>query len=83
VRHEAQAREVNSRIAPNVDVMIGKVVEAYPNFQVVATTLRTVKTAGINDWGAICWYDGEFHEAEHRPDLDILDRVGGGARVVR
>ena len=58
--------------------MIGQAVKAYPNFQVVATTLRGVKSATINDWGAICWCDGKFHEATHRPNLEILDRVGGG-----
>ncbi|MCC8108620.1 MAG: sugar kinase [Planctomycetes bacterium] len=58
--------------------MIGRAVEMYPNFQAVATTLRTVKTATFNDWGAICWHDGKFHEATMRKDLEILDRVGGG-----
>jgi 2-dehydro-3-deoxygluconokinase len=58
--------------------MIHQAVQAYPNFKVVATTLRTVKSATINDWGAICWHDGVFHEAIHRPGLEILDRVGGG-----
>ena len=58
--------------------MIGKAVEAFPNFKVAATTLRTVKTATINSWGAICWAGGEFYEATHREDLEILDRVGGG-----
>ncbi|HOX55769.1 MAG TPA: sugar kinase [Candidatus Paceibacterota bacterium] len=58
--------------------MIGDVVKAYPNLRVVATTLRAVKTATRNDWGAICWAGGEFHEAPNRQDLEILDRVGGG-----
>ena len=58
--------------------MIEKVVAAYPNFKAVATTLRGVKTATVNDWGAICWVDGKFYEATHRPNLEILDRVGGG-----
>ncbi len=58
--------------------MIEKVVVAYPNFKAVATTLRGVKTATVNDWGAICWVDGKFYEATHRPNLEILDRVGGG-----
>lgn len=58
--------------------MIADVAAAYPNFQAVATTLRTVKSATVNSWGAICWYDGRFYEATHRPDLEILDRVGGG-----
>ena len=43
-----------------------------------ATTLREVHTATVNDWGAICWHDGEFHEATPFPKLEILDRVGGG-----
>lgn len=58
--------------------MIQQAVKAYPNFKVVATTLRAVKSATRNDWGAICWAGGEFHEAPNRPDLEILDRVGGG-----
>ena len=58
--------------------MIEQAVSIFPNFKVTATTLRTVKTATVNDWGAICWSDGKFYESIHRPDLDILDRVGGG-----
>lgn len=58
--------------------MIESATRAYPNFKVIATTLRTVKTASINSWGAICWADGNFHEATHREDLEIFDRVGGG-----
>jgi len=58
--------------------MIEQVVRAYPNFKVTATTLRAVKSATRNDWGAICWADGHFHEAPNREDLEILDRVGGG-----
>ena len=58
--------------------MINTAVSEFPNFKVTATTLRTVKTATVNDWGAICWANGEFYEAEHRPNLEIFDRVGGG-----
>jgi len=68
-----------SKIDPsNFKKMIEKVVKEYPNFKVVATTLRTVKTATINSWGAICWADGNFYEATLREDLEIYDRVGGG-----
>jgi 2-dehydro-3-deoxygluconokinase len=106
-----KAREVNRRIARNVDVMIGneedftaclglevegadhnltnlevdsfktmiaRAVAEHPNFKVVVTTLRAVKSATVNDWGAICWADGQFYEAKHRPGLEIMDRVGGG-----
>ena len=58
--------------------MIQRAVAEYPNFKVVATTLRAVQSATLNDWGAICWADGAFHHAIHRPGLEILDRVGGG-----
>lgn len=58
--------------------MIEEAVKLYPNFQVVATTLRAVKSASCNDWGAIAWKDGKFAEAVHRPNLEIFDRVGGG-----
>src|SRR3954465_12920167 len=58
--------------------MIGQVVRAYPNFKATATTLRAVKSATRNDWGAICWAGGNFYEAPNREDMEILDRVGGG-----
>lgn len=57
--------------------MIERVVKEFP-FAVVATTLRTAKTATRNDWGAICYSDGAFYEAQQRTDMEILDRVGGG-----
>jgi 2-dehydro-3-deoxygluconokinase len=58
--------------------MISRVVEAYPNLSIVATTLRSARTATRNDWGAVCWAGGTVFEATRRPDLEILDRVGGG-----
>jgi len=58
--------------------MMEQAVKTYPNFKLVATTLRVVKTANVNDWGAICWAGDRFFEATPRPDLEILDRVGGG-----
>ncbi|HOW72845.1 MAG TPA: sugar kinase [Phycisphaerae bacterium] len=58
--------------------MITKAVAEYPNFKAVATTLRHARTATSNDWGAILFLDGEFYEAPQRPNLEILDRVGGG-----
>jgi 2-dehydro-3-deoxygluconokinase len=58
--------------------MIARAVETYPNFKVVATTMRTVKSATFNDWGAVCWADERFFEASTRENLEILDRVGGG-----
>jgi len=45
---------------------------------VVATTLRLATTATRNDWGAMVYMDGQFHQAPTRKDLEIYDRVGGG-----
>lgn len=105
-----RAQEVNRRIAPYVDVMIGNeedfsaalgyevagldehhskldvenfkkmivaVVKDFP-FKVVATTLRVAKTATRNDWGAVCYADGQYYQAITRADVEIYDRVGGG-----
>lgn len=58
--------------------MIETAVQTYPNFKAVATTLRTVKTATVNDWSALCWADGQIHKARDYQNLEILDRVGGG-----
>ena len=58
--------------------MIEKAVGLYPNFSVVATTLRNARTATINDWGAVCWFEGKTFQATTREGLEIYDRVGGG-----
>lgn len=106
-----KAREVNKKIAPFVDVMIGNeedftaclgfnvegndenlkslnldgyvkmlenVVKAYPNFKVIATTLRTVKTATVNDWTAMAYANGLIYKGLNMESLEIYDRVGGG-----
>lgn len=108
---KAKAQEINKKIAPYIDVMIGneedftaclgfeiegndenlkelnldgyvkmlgEVCKVYPNFQVIATTLRTVKTATVNDWSAMVYANGEVYKGLELPGLEILDRVGGG-----
>ena len=108
---QEKAREMNHRIAPHIDVMMGneedftaclgfevpgldkhiskldptnfgkmieQAVEKYPNFKVVATTLRNAKTASINDWSAVVYAQGRLYEAMRRENLEIYDRVGGG-----
>jgi 2-dehydro-3-deoxygluconokinase len=105
-----RAQEVNRRIAPYVDVMLGneedfsaalryevdgtqehlsaldpeafkqmirKVLNDF-SFKVVATTLRKATTATRNNWGAVCYHDGNFYQATNRENLEIFDRVGGG-----
>ena len=58
--------------------MIERAASEYPNFQVVATTLRGVRSASVNDWSAIAWSPatGLLRAAERT--LEIFDRVGGG-----
>ena len=58
--------------------MMAKAAELYPNFKVAASTLRTVKTATVNDWSAICWADGRIYNGLDLKGLEIYDRVGGG-----
>ena len=69
----------------NLDVsafkqMIEEAVKAYPNFKVVATTLRVARSASRNDWSAICWMNGQFYRSREYLNLEIMDRVGGGDR---
>jgi 2-dehydro-3-deoxygluconokinase len=75
---EGLDENLSSLDVSNFKKMIEVAVAQFPNFKVTGTTLRTVKTASINDWGAICWANGKFYEAPLRENLEILDRVGGG-----
>jgi 2-dehydro-3-deoxygluconokinase len=62
----------------NFQKMIEHAIREFPNFKVVATTLRNARTATINDWGAVCYCEGTLYEAPTRENLEIFDRVGGG-----
>jgi 2-dehydro-3-deoxygluconokinase len=62
----------------NFKTMINEVTAEF-RCSVVATTLRAVISASVNDWGAMAWSAASgFVEARHRPALEIYDRVGGG-----
>jgi 2-dehydro-3-deoxygluconokinase len=74
VDEHLSALEVDSFAA-----MIEQAAAAYPNFEVIGTTMRTVHSASINDWGALAWSrETGVVQATHRERLEILDRVGGG-----
>lgn len=62
----------------NFKAMISTACREFPNFKVAATTLRNARTATFNDWSAILWAGGEFHQSALRENLEIYDRVGGG-----
>ncbi|HNY78012.1 MAG: sugar kinase [Sedimentisphaerales bacterium] len=68
-----------SKLDPtNFKRMIEAAVQEFPNFKAVATTLRNARTASVNDWGAVLYMNGQFHDAVLRENLEIYDRVGGG-----
>jgi 2-dehydro-3-deoxygluconokinase len=77
---EIQGLDLNaSALDPeNFRRMMEQASKEFPNFKVVATTLRAAKTATINDWGAVIYADGKLYQAPERPGLEIFDRVGGG-----
>ncbi len=50
----------------------------HPQLKAIATTMRIARTATCNSWGGLLWHDGQFYEGPGFPDLEILDRVGGG-----
>ncbi|MBI5773638.1 MAG: sugar kinase [Verrucomicrobia bacterium] len=57
---------------------IAAAAKAFPNFKAIATTLRVERSATRNDWAALAWVEGKFFASRAYPDLEILDRVGGG-----
>ncbi|MCA0295153.1 MAG: sugar kinase [Actinobacteria bacterium] len=59
--------------------LVLEVARQFPNLQVIGVTLRSVRSATVNDWGAIAWHrERGFVEATPRPGLEIFDRLGGG-----
>jgi 2-dehydro-3-deoxygluconokinase len=57
--------------------MILDVTKEFP-VKIVGTTLRKAKTATKNDWGALCYANGDFFEARNYEGVEIYDRIGGG-----
>jgi 2-dehydro-3-deoxygluconokinase len=55
-----------------------EVLAQYPNLAVVAMTLRTARTATLNNWSALCYYQSQYYEATKRDALEVYDRVGSG-----
>ena len=58
--------------------MMNEVAATYPNVKVIATTLREVRSATVNDWSAMAWSEGRIVKSRAYPALEIYDRVGGG-----
>jgi 2-dehydro-3-deoxygluconokinase len=59
--------------------MIEATSKKYPNLEVIAVTLRTVKSASLNDWTGVAWSKSDgFIVGKTYEELEIFDRVGGG-----
>lgn len=59
--------------------MIEVASKNYPNLEVIAVTLRNVKSASLNDWTGVAWSKNEgFIVGKNYEGLEIFDRVGGG-----
>jgi 2-dehydro-3-deoxygluconokinase len=67
-----------STLDPSVFVaMIDRVVERFPQINVVATTLREVHSTNRHTWGSVAWINGQAYLSP-MCELDVHDRVGGG-----
>ena len=76
---EVGADESLGELHPDAyDGLLLRVLDAYPNLDLVASTLRQVRSASVNDWSAVCRTRDGFHEGPWLADLEIFDRVGGG-----
>ena len=58
--------------------LLGRVLRDQPELALVAATLRTARSASINEWSAVCRTPEGFHAGPAFESLEILDRVGGG-----
>jgi len=58
--------------------LTGQVLDAYPNLQAVAVTLRESRSASHNGWAACLNNRNQFLVSKHYEITHIVDRVGGG-----
>lgn len=79
IKVKSVTKEFNQLDTKSYLEMMQRVNTEFPNILAVATTLRTVKSASVNDWNALLWLQesGTFVGREME-NLEIFDRVGGG-----
>ena len=75
---EGLDENLNALDPGNFQKMIEQATATFPNFRAVATTLRAVRSASVNDWAAVLYADGRLHRSRAYDALEIWDRVGGG-----
>lgn len=65
--------------AAGVRDALAEVTERVPEARVVATTVRGVPSAGVNDWSSAAWSArAGFLRGPEMPGLHVLDRIGSG-----
>ncbi|MEU3342144.1 sugar kinase [Streptomyces sp. NPDC002144] len=58
---------------------LAAVATRMPQARVLATTLREVPSAGVNDWSALAWSpETGLVSGPNMPGLHVLDRIGSG-----
>lgn len=55
-----------------------KVMEKYPNVQVVGNSLREVTSACLNNWQCVMMTRNGYFVSRKYMNIEIYDRVGGG-----
>lgn len=75
---DGDAEDLSDRQMQGLKTMTEQVIQEFPNLKVCATTLQALRSASMNDWTAICWYNGEIKQAIEIHDLAIYDCVGAG-----
>jgi len=55
-----------------------RTAENYPQLKVIASSVRFVRSANINDWSGLIWHGGDFFEGRRFDNLAVFDRVGAG-----
>ncbi|UXY24010.1 sugar kinase [Streptomyces cynarae] len=65
--------------AEEVPDALAEVADRLPGVKVLATTLRDVPSAGVNDWSSAAWSPATgFVAGPDMPGLHVLDRIGSG-----
>ncbi|WP_233273605.1 sugar kinase [Streptomyces broussonetiae] len=65
--------------ADEVPEALAEVADLLPEAKVLATTLRGVPSAGVNDWSSAAWSPATgFVAGPDMPGLHVLDRIGSG-----
>ncbi|WP_369175058.1 PfkB family carbohydrate kinase [Streptomyces sp. R28] len=65
--------------ADEVPDALAEIASRLPAAKVLATTLRDVPSAGVNDWSSAAWSpETGFVTGPRMPGLHVLDRIGSG-----